>query len=387
MIKVSLFSQMLAHFPREKFDGLVKKYQSDKHSKGIKSWTHLVSMLFCQIAGASSVRDISHGLRSITGNMYHLGISRVPCKSSLSYINQHRGYEVFKDYYFVLLDHLMSRHSFARNSLKRLKRKIYLMDASIIPLCLEMFDWANYRSTKGAVKLHTVLDYDGLLPVFALLTDGKTAEINVARQVGFTKGSVIVVDRGYLDVKWLSNLDSSGCFYVTREKSNMVFDVIDSYQVEGNVLSDEDIILTGATSKKDYPKKLRRIKFLDSISGKEYVFLTNNFTWKDQTVADIYKERWHIEVFFRQIKQNLKIKSFVGTSENAVQIQIWTALMAILLLKFLKDKAQYDWNLSNLITFVRLNLFVKINLDKWLNFPFYQSGSSIENTQLSFFDG
>lgn len=387
MIKVSLFSQMLAHFPREKFDSLVKKHQSDKYSKGIKSWTHLVSMLFCQIAGASSVRDISHGLRSITGNMHHLGISRVPCKSSMSYINQHRGYEVFKDYYFALLDHLISRHSFARNSLKRLKRKIYLMDASVIPLCLQMFDWANYRSTKGAVKLHTVLDYDGLLPVFALLTDGKTAEINVARQVGFTKGSVVVIDRGYLDIKWLYNLDSSECFYVIREKSNMIFEVISDYQVEANVLSDQDIILTSAASRKDYPKRVRRIRFLDSISGKEYVFLTNNFSWKAQTVADIYKERWHIEVFFRQIKQNLKIKSFVGTSENAVQIQIWTALMAILLLKFLKDKAQYEWNLSNLITFVRLNLFVKISLDHWLNFPFYQSGTNPENSQLSFFDG
>lgn len=387
MVKVSLFSQILAQFPKGKFDSLVKKHQSDKYSKGIKSWTHLVSMLFCQIAGAGSVRDISHGLRSITGNMSHLGISRVPCKSSLSYINQHRGYEVFRDFYFVLLDHLMSKHSFARNNLKRLRRKIYLMDASVIPLCLQLFNWASYRSTKGAVKLHTVLDYDGLLPVFALLTEGKKAEISVARQVQFTKGSVIVIDRGYLDVKWLNNLDSSGCFFVIREKTNMVFDILSSRPVEGDVISDQDIILSSEASKRDYPKKLRRIRFLDSTTGKEYVFLTNNFNWKARTVADIYKERWYIEVFFRQIKQNLKIKSFVGTSENAVQIQIWTALIAILLLTFLKDKAKYDWNLSNLITFIRLNLFVKIDLDQWLNYPFFQRGSPPETTQLSFFDG
>ncbi len=278
MIKVSLFSQLLAHFPREKFDRLVSKHQRNKYSKGIKSWTHLVSVLFCQVAGASSLRDISHGLRSINGNIYHLGISRVPGKSSLSYINAHRKYELFRDLYLVLLDHLMSKHSFARNSLRRLKRKIYLMDASVIPLCLEVFDWAGYRSAKGALKLHTVLDYDGLLPVFALLTDGKTHEINVARGVQFSKGSVVVVDRGYLDFKWLNNLDSTGCFFVTRAKASMSCQLKEHYQRQGDVLSDEDIILSSTQTRKNYPRKLRRVRFLDSKTGKVYVFLTNNFT-------------------------------------------------------------------------------------------------------------
>lgn len=391
MIKVNLFSQILANISREKFDTLVKKHQSDKHSKGLKSWTHLVSMLFCHIGGACSVRDISNGLSSTTGNLSHLGVSRVPCKSSLSYMNTHRSYELFKDLYFQLLDHLVNKHSFARKGLLQLKRKIYLLDASIIPLCLDIFDWATYRTSKGAVKLHAVLDYDGCLPVFAQITEGDVHEINVAHKIDFPKGSVIVADRGYVDYKWLKVLDSRNCFFVTRAKSNMAFQVHQRFEVNGlkpdGVLEEQHVTLTTYKAKRHYPGKLRLIRYLDSMTGKEYVFLTNNFGWKAKTVADMYKERWHIEVFFKQIKQHMKIKSFVGTSENAVQIQIWTAMIAILLMKFLKEKANYNWHLSNLVTFIRLNLFVKIDLQKWLDQPFYTENQQGDELQLSIFDG
>ena len=372
MVKISLFSQMLSLIPRDKFDRLVAKHGSDKHHKGINSWTHFVSMLFCHIGGASSVRDISNGLTSTTGNLSHLGIDRIPCKSSLSYINKSRTPELFKAVYFMLLDHLSASHKFSRSGLSKLRRKIFLADASIIPLCLKVFDWACYRSQKGAVKLHTVLDYDGLLPVFVKLTDAKTHEIKVAKEMSFPKGSVVVVDRGYLDFSWLKVLDSRGCFFVTRAKSNMAYQFKEQYDVEGEVLEDQDIYLTTYASKKEYGSLLRRVRFLDSTTGKEYVFLTNNRHWDAQTVADIYKERWAIEVFFKQIKSHMKIKSFVGTSENAVLIQIWTAMIAMLLLKYLKERAQYDWHLSNLVTFIRLNLFVKIGLMDWLDNPFYK---------------
>jgi len=372
MVKISLFSQMLSLIPRDKFDRLVSKHSSDKHHKGINSWTHLVSMLFCHIGGAASVRDISNGLTSTTGNLSHLGIDRVPCKSSLSYINKTRTPELFKAVYSMLFEHLGSSHKFSKSGLSRLRRKIFLVDASIIPLCLKVFNWASYRSQKGAVKLHTVLDYDGLLPVFIKLTDAKTHEINVAKEMSFPKGSVVVADRGYLDFSWLKVLDSSGCFFVTRAKSNMAYEVKEQYDVEGGVLEDEDVYLTAYASKKEYGSLLRRVRYLDSTSGKEYVFLTNNRQWDAQTVADIYKERWAIEVFFKQIKSHMKIKSFVGTSENAVMIQIWTAMIAMLLLKYLKEKADYKWHLSNMVTFIRLNLFVKIGLMEWLNNPFYK---------------
>lgn len=391
MIKVNLFSQILANISREKFDRLVRKHESDKHVKGLKSWTHLVSMLFCHIGGACSVRDISNGLSSTTGNLSHLGISRVPCKSSLSYMNSHRSYELFKDFYFQLLEQLVSKQSFAKKGLLQLKRKIFLLDASIIPLCLDVFDWATYRRCKGAVKLHAVLDYQGCLPVFAQLTEGSIHEIKVAHSMKFPKGSVIVADRGYVDYKWLKVLDSNGCFFVTRAKSNMAFDVHQQFKVsslkDDGVLEEQHVTLKNYKARQYYPGKLRLIHYLDSITGKQYLFLTNNFAWKAKTVADIYKERWHIEVFFKQIKQHMKIKSFVGTSENAVQIQIWTAMTAILLIKFLKEKAKYDWHLSNLVTFIRLNLFVKIDLQKWLDQPFYTSKQQNANDQLSIFDG
>jgi len=382
MVKISLFSQMLRLIPRDKFERLVSKHSSDKHQKGINSWTHLVAMLFCHIGGAASVRDISNGLTSTTGNLSHLGVDRVPSKSSLSYINRNRTPELFKALYFMLLEHLSGAHKFSRSGLSRLRRKIFLADASIIPLCLKVFDWACYRSQKGAVKLHTVLDYDGLLPVFVKLTAAKTHEIKVAKEMIFPKGSVVVVDRGYLDFAWLKVLDSSKCFFVTRAKSNMAYEVKEQYDVEGGVLQDEDIYLTSYASKKEYGSVLRRIRYLDSRTGKEYVFLTNNRHWDAQTVADIYKERWAIEVFFKQIKTHMKIKSFVGTSENAVLIQIWTAMIAMLLLKYLKEKADYKWHLSNMVAFIRLNLFVKIGLMEWLNKPFYKPITGLQGDQL-----
>jgi len=391
MVNISLFSQLLSNFPREKFNSLVKKHGSDKHSKGINSWTHLVSMLFCHLGGATSVRDISQGLRSITGNINHLGVGRVPCKSSLSYINKHRGHELFRDFYYKVLESLWQRHGFARTGLKKLKRNVYLLDATVIPLCLEMFDWATYRSSKGAVKMHTVLDYDGCLPVFMAVPEGIVHDMNVARKLSFPTGSVVVMDRGYVDYKWLNILDSNRSFFVTRAKTNMAYQILeDNTDKQGNsafILADQLIELTAQKASKDYSGKLRMVVYLDSKTGQEYTFITNNLRWKAQTVADIYKERWHIEVFFKHIKQHLKIKSFVGTSENAVKIQLWTALIIVLLLKFLQQKAKYKWHLSNLVSFIRLNLFVKIGLKNWLDNPFYDQKQIIEIAQMKLFDG
>ena len=253
-----------------------------------------------------------------------------------------------------------------------------------------MFDWAKFRKRKGAVKLHLVLDYDGCLPVFATVTDGKTHEINMARQTEFPSGSVLVFDRGYIDFLWMKELDSRKIFFVTRAKTGMDYEVLESYEIPekatGKVLEDIDIRLTTPQSSDKYPGKLRLVRYWDEENQKELVFLTNNRSWTAQMVADIYKERWNIEVFFKHIKQNLKIKTFIGTSLNAVMIQIWTALITMLLLTFLKVKAQYQWHLSNLITFIRLNLFVKIDLFEWINHPFYKD-KEINDGQLLLFDG
>lgn len=374
MVNINVFSQILGLVDRDIFNRLVHKYQSDKYHKGINSWTHFVSMLFCHLSSADSVRDISNGLRSTTGNMSHMGISRTPSKSNLSYMNAHRDHCLFRDLYYGLLDLLWNRDPHRRAELRRLKSKILLMDATIIPLCLSAFDWAKFRSTKGAVKLHTILDYDGCMPSFVHITDGKQHESKVAKTISFAQGCVLVVDRGYVDYAWMNILDSNGCFFVTRSKSNMKYTVIKTIKsealMEGGIIEDQIIELVGSPNVGYGGKKIRQVRVLDSTKNVVYEFLTNNFSWKPKTVASLYKERWEIETFFKHLKQRLKVTSFVGTSQNAVYIQIWTALIGILLFKYIQKKAKYHWNLSNLVNFIRLNIFVKIDLWKWADDPF-----------------
>ena len=385
-MKVTLFSQILNQLDRSKFRNIVSKLGTDKHNKGIDSWTHLVSMLFCHLGKADSNREIATGLRSATGNLSHFGVSKSPSKSSMSYINKHRDWRLFKDYYFELLDmlepSLLKRRAYA----KRLKRKIFIMDSSVVPLCLKLFDWAQFRQRKGAVKLHTVLDYHTSLPVYVQLTDGRKSDITIAKEVSFPSGSVLVVDRAYVDFKWLNVLDSTGVFFVTRLKRNMVTETLDNYLVnekQEHILSDEDIRLIGFKGQKFYPKRLRVVKVYDDKNDCELLLLTNNLSWTAQTISELYKARWEIEVFFKHIKQTLKIKTFIGTSPNAVLIQVWTAMISILLLKYLQNKASYPWHLSNLVGFLRLNLFVKIDLNKWLNNPF--KPPQIKGQQMSLF--
>ena len=370
---------MLGLIDRTLFQKVVRQYDTDKHHKGINTWTHLVSMLFMQIADAGSLRDISHGLRSATGNLSHLGISKAPCKSSLSYQNKVRSYEVFRDLYFALLDKLEPSLQRKRLYASRLKRKIFIMDASIIPLCLSLFDWAKFRTTKGGIKLHTVVDYDTGLPCYAVITPAKKHEIHVARPMVFPSGSVVVVDRGYVDYDWLYNLDSCGVHFVTRLKKNADIAVVETFLTntrQEHILSDEDIVLTGFYPSKAYPKTLRVVKVHDPMEDQTLYLLTNQRSWTADTISQLYKARWDVEVFFKHLKQLFRVKTFVGTSANAVRIQMWCSMMAILLVQYLKRKAKYPWHLSNLITFLRINLFVKIDLWKWLDHPLLEKNHS-----------
>lgn len=376
MVNVNLFSQILSLVPKDKFQKIASKHQVNKHSKGITPWAHFVSMLFCQFSGADSLRSVTGGLLSSQGNLSHLGIEQSPSRSNLSYLNAHRDYRFFKDLYFMMWEQLSSENSFVRKKLLKLKRPVYLIDATVLPLCLELFDWAKYRTKKGAAKVHMVLDYDGCLPVFADLTDGKTHEINIAKTMDFPSGSLLVFDMGYMDFKWMNVLDSTGKFFVTRAKTNLAYSILCDNPIHGSksskIKKDQRITLTGHYAEKNYPQDLRLIVYWDSTSNREFTFLTNNHTWSAQTVADCYKERWNIETFFKQLKQELNLKSFVGTSENAVQIQLWTALITILLLKYMQARVSYQWNLSNMISFIRLHLFVKTPLWEWLNRPFFK---------------
>ncbi len=373
MTNITLFSQIISRISRNIFTKLVDEKQTDKHQKGYNSWTHLVSMLFCQFAKSQSVRDISNGLRSATGNLNHLGVIKAPSKSSVSYQNKHRDWTLFREYYYKLLSHFSHQAGFKQVKF-RIKSKIFLLDSSTISLCLNLFDWAKYKTTKGAVKMHTLLDYDGNLPAYVNITDGKTADNKGAYDVPLLKGSVIVADRYYNDFSLLNVWDSSGVFFVIRHKENIQFETIRENDLPDNrhehILKDEIIKLTGVQAKKKYPKRLRRVAIWNEENEQVIEVITNQMSWTANTISELYKSRWQIEIFFREIKQLLHIKSFIGTSENAVMIQIWTALITILVLKFLKQIAKYGWQLSNLVAFIRLNMFVKIDLQKWLDQPF-----------------
>jgi len=373
MANLSLFSQIVSKLDRQSFSKIVAARKTDKHCKGYNSWTHLVSMLFCQFAKSQSVRDISNGLRSATGNLNHLGINKAPSKSSISYQNKHRNWELFKEYYFVLLKHLGQQARFRQVKFK-IKTKIFLLDSTTISLCLSLFDWAKYKTAKGAVKMHTLLDFDGNLPAYVNITNGKTADNKGAYDVPLLTGSVIVADRFYNDFSLLNIWDSKGVFFVIRHKENLQFISIKENELpekrHQHLLKDEIIELKNSGSKEKYPKQLRRIAVWDELNQQEIELITNNTKWAASTIAELYKCRWQIEIFFRDIKQLLHITSFIGTSENAVMIQIWTALITILILKAMKAMAKYQWHLSNLVAFIRLNLFVKIDLQQWIDKPF-----------------
>jgi len=379
MANINLFSQIISKLDRNIFSKLVKKYQTDKHEKGYNSWSHLVAMLFCQFAKSQSVRDISNGLRSATGNLNHLGVQKAPSKSSVSYQNKNRSWELFRDYYYQLLGRLGQQARFKQIKF-RIKSKIFLLDATTISLCLSIFDWAKYKTAKGAIKMHTLLDFDGNLPAYVNITDGKIADNKGAYDIPLLKGSVIVADRFYNDFSLLNIWDSNGIYFVIRHKENLQYNVIKENELpekrHQHILKDEIIELKNKSSKEKYPKMLRRVAIWDDVNKQVIELITNQITWTANTIGELYKSRWEVEIFFRDIKQLLHIKSFIGTSENAVLIQIWTALITILLLKVLKAMAKYNWHLSNLVAFIRLNLFVKINLQLWLDNPFEEKNSS-----------
>ena len=373
MSKLTLFAQIISKLDRNRFKKIVQERKSDKHQKGYNSWTHLVSMLFCQFEKSQSVRDISNGLRSATGNLNHLGIDKAPSKSTISYQNKHRDYNIFKDYYFELLSSLGQQAGFKRVKFT-IKSKIFLLDSTTISLCLSLFDWAKYKTAKGAIKMHTLLDFDGNLPAYVNITNGKTADNKGAYNIPLLKGSVIVADRFYNDFSLLNIWDSKGVFFVVRHKENIQYNVVKENDLpedrHPHLLKDEIIELKNEGSKEKYPKQLRRIAIWDDENKQVIELITNHFKWVANTIGELYKSRWQIEIFFREIKQLLHIKSFIGTSENAVMIQIWTALITILVLKALKAMAKFGWHLSNLVAFIRLNLFVKIVLQLWLDNPF-----------------
>lgn len=369
----SLFSQLLQQIPRPLFASLVRKHQAERNAKGFTCWTQFVAMLFCQLAKADSLREICNGLSCCLGKLVHLGVKNAPNKSTLSYANQHRPAALYQDLFWTMIERFRAQGLLGKRKTKfRFKNKLMSLDATVISLCLSLFPWAKFRRQKGGIKAHVLLDHDDYMPAFFLITSARRHEVRVARKIRLNPGSIVAVDRGYIDYDLFGKWTRDGIFFVTRLKDNADYDVLIPYPLPQNrpILADQLIRLAGYKAQRDCPYVLRRVVVWDPVGEREIVLLTNHLRFGATTIAAIYKDRWEIELFFKALKQNLKVKTFVGTSHNALLIQIWTALIALLLIKWLHHLSTAGWSLSNLAAMLRLNLFTYRDLMKWLRDPF-----------------
>jgi hypothetical protein len=345
----TILGELLRYFPRYEFEKLEQQYQSNRYTKYYTGWHQFVTLLFAQIGGHDSLRGIETSLGVHAQKWYHLGLQNIK-RSTLSDAMKNRPWQIYEGLFYRLLDKCKSvtpKHRF------RFKNPLYSMDATVIDLCLSVFPWAEFRQRKGAIKLHYLYDHSGSLPTFMVLTDAKHHEVRVAKSeekldFHLLPDSIVSFDRGYLDFKWLYSLEERGVWFVTRAKKNLQYRVTGQHQPIRNdqVTRDDQIELTVEKSRHSYPKILRLVSYNDPETGKEYEFLTNNMKLAASTIAAIYKSRWQIELFFKWIKQNLKIKSFLGTSKNAVLSQIWVAMCYYLLLSYIKFQTKYSGTLQ-----------------------------------------
>lgn len=378
----SVFSQLLQLFSKTDFQRKVMELDVERHARGFRCWDQFVAMLFCQLGRAQSLREICGGLASCEGKLAQLG-AQEPKKSTLSYANEHRSWRLYEAVFYQLLDKC---RQLPRGKKFRFKNKLLSLDATTIEMSLAAFPWAKYRTQKGAVKLHFTLDHEGYLPDWLVVATANKSELAMVKFRKFQPGTIVVFDRGYIKFGWFWKLTQAKVFFVTRLKKFARFEVVEKRPFPPNrgVEADEIIRYTFHRTVKAYPDPLRRIVFRTE-QGETFEYLTNNFDLAASTIAAIYKDRWQIESFFKILKQNLRIKSFVGTSFNAVMIQIWTALIALLLLKYLQMKASFNWSLSNLTALLRMNLFVYRDVWEWIDEPFQPPPSIPDSIQLSFF--
>lgn len=385
----SLFAQIIQLIvDTATFRRIVRVHEGDKHSKGLHCRDQFVAMMFLHLSKVTSLREIRDGLRSAAGKVSHLGVHKVPGHSTLSYANAHRPWQIYQDLFYAVLDGAQKQ---LRGSKRfRFKNRLLSMDATFLQLCLSLFPWAQFRTTKGAVKLHMLYDHDGYFPVFCHVTDGKVHESRVAKQVLadldlVPAGSIIVFDRAYLDFSLFATLTANKSFFVTRLKERMDWTVVASRTPPQyrNILRDDDLHFHSKKAAQFGQQTLRLVESVDPETGVTVLLLTNNWQLGASTIAQIYRDRWQIEVFFKTLKQHLKIKTFVGTSENALLVQIWTALIGVLALKLLKALSSFSWSMSNLVAMVRLNLFTYRDLLSWLDSPFAEVDIP-QSDQLSF---
>jgi Domain of unknown function (DUF4372)/Transposase DDE domain len=384
VLTASLFNQLLRHFPRTEFAALVKTTKAERHARGFTSWAQFVAMLFCQLAGADSLRLICNGLTCCLGKLKHLGISEAPNKSSLGYANRRRPAALFQQLFWTTLERFRGQSMLGASSKPfRFKNKLLSLDSTTISLCLSLFPWAQFKKVKGGVKAHVLLDHDDYMPRFVHFTGAFHSDVQAAHLIPIQRGSIIVMDRAYIDYELWAKWTTQGMFFVTRLRHDLKIDTVDERPIpqKRQVLQDDLINLASRQGQREYPFPLRRIIVWNEESQESIVLLTNHLDFGASTIANIYRQRWQIEVFFKTLKQNLKIKTFIGTTENALLIQIWTALIALLLLRWLHCLCQKNWSFSNLVSLLRLNLFTYRDLTQWLTDPL--GTPPIESQQLT----
>ncbi|MFC1596164.1 IS4 family transposase [Candidatus Margulisiibacteriota bacterium] len=369
----TILKQCLEVIPKDKFQKIVDVHNGDKGVQHFSAWNQLAVLAYAQFKGRDSLRDIESSLKVQQNKLYHLGIKHVR-KSTLADANNRRDYRVYEETFYYLLQRALT----LTNKKNPFPNPIKSIDATFINLCYSLFPWAKYRTRKGAIKIHTMLNHEHFIPEFIRITDGKTSDIEIARQIKILPDSIYVVDRGYYDFKWLHSIHEKEAYFVIRAKSDLSYTSAGQHEtkgIEGSVIADEDIVVPWRHSKypskaPNYPDYLRMVTYKDPDTGKAFRFLTNIIDMSPETIALIYKQRWQIELFFKWIKQNLKIKSFLGTSKNAVFSQIWIAMIVYLLIWFIKQQTKYGYTmlaLTNMISEVlmeRISLLDILNTDK-----------------------
>lgn len=357
----TILNEMLNLIPRHRFETLVKQHQTDRYVKHFNCWNQLTTLLYAQASGKISLRDIQQSFQVQVARLYHLGLNSVK-RSTLSDANTTRSYRIFEGLFYRFLERCKDLTPGRRF---RFKNPLCLLDATVIDLCLSTFSWAKFRTTKGAIKLHYQFDHAGQIPSFLVVTDAKQHEIKVAKNFfDIIADSIYCFDKAYVDFGWFRRIHDGKAFFVTRAKDNLDYAVLGQHSEPNKkgVLADDLIALQGFYSQQDYPQPLRLIRYFDAETDKELVFLTNNLRLSAFTVARIYKARWQIEIFFKWIKQNLKIKTFLGTSRNAVLTQIWVAMLYYLILAYVKYQSHYRYSLFYLHRVIRETLLNRLSL-------------------------
>ena len=383
----TIFSQIMSYIPKYSFDSCVKKYRGNYKVQSFTCWEQFLAMSFAQLTYRESLRDIETCLRAMQNKLYHIGIRSKISRSTLAAANQNRDWRIYADFAYILIDQAKELYRDDK-FFKELDETVYALDSTTIDLCLSLFPWAKFRKTKGAIKIHTLLDLQNNIPSFISITDGSVHDVNILDDLITEIGAFYVLDKGYIDFERLYNLNNNSAYFVTRAKSNFQFKRIYSHQVDKSLglICDQSIVLKGFYPSKDYPDKIRRIKYFDSQNNRRLVFLTNNFCLPAMTIANLFKQRWQIELFFKWIKQNLKIKSFYGNTPNAVKTQVCIAISVYVLLAIIKKKLKIEHSLYTFLQLISISIFEKTPIISLFSDSSYINEIDYNPNQLSLFN-